>query len=65
VAREQGDVWSRLRVGLTHRRFDREGGDLVDTALADAVAAYGDTTLPDVVAARELMAAEGADVRPG
>ena len=65
VAREQGDVWSLLRVGLTHRRFDREGGDLVDTALADAVAAYGDTTLPDVVAARELMAAEGADVRPG
>jgi class 3 adenylate cyclase/tetratricopeptide (TPR) repeat protein len=64
VAREQGDVYSLLRVALTHRRrFDREGGELVEAALAEAVAAYGEeAAFPDLVAARELLAVEGADV---
>jgi class 3 adenylate cyclase/tetratricopeptide (TPR) repeat protein len=64
VAREQGDVHSLLRVALTHRRrFDREGGELVEAALAEAVAAYGEeAAFPDLVAARDLLAAEGADV---
>jgi class 3 adenylate cyclase/DNA-binding transcriptional ArsR family regulator len=67
VAREQQDVYSLLRVALTHRRlFDREGGEPIDAALADAVAAYGDETgFRDLVAARELVAAGGADVRLG
>jgi tetratricopeptide (TPR) repeat protein len=64
VAREQGDVYSLLRVALTHRRrFDREGGDLVEAALADAVAAYGEEArFPDLLAARDLVAMEDADV---
>jgi class 3 adenylate cyclase len=64
VAREQGDVYSLLRVALTHRRrFDRNGGKLVDAALAEAVAAYGrEAGFPDLAAARDLVAVEGADV---
>jgi class 3 adenylate cyclase/tetratricopeptide (TPR) repeat protein len=64
VAREQGDVYSLLRVALTHRRhFDREGGELVEAALAEAVAAYGEEArFPDLLTARDLMAMEGADV---
>jgi class 3 adenylate cyclase/tetratricopeptide (TPR) repeat protein len=64
VAREQGDVHSLLRVALAHRRrFGRDGGELVDAALAEAVAAYGeDAAFPELVAARDLLAAEGADV---
>jgi class 3 adenylate cyclase/tetratricopeptide (TPR) repeat protein len=67
VAREQGDVYSLLRVALTHRRrFGREGGELVDAALADAVAAYGqEAGFPDLLAARDLVAVEGADVSSG
>jgi class 3 adenylate cyclase/tetratricopeptide (TPR) repeat protein len=64
VAREQGDVYSLLRVALTHRRrFDRNGGELVGAALAEAVAAYGrEAGFPDLLAARDLAAVEGADV---
>ena len=64
VAREQGDVYSLLRVALTHRRrFDREGGELVEAALAEAMAAYGEEgAFPDLAAARDLLAVEGADV---
>jgi class 3 adenylate cyclase/tetratricopeptide (TPR) repeat protein len=64
VAREQGDVYSLLRVALTHRRrFDREGGELVEAAIADAVAAYGEEAgFPDLLAARDLVAVERADV---
>ena len=67
VAREQGDVYSLLRVALTHRRrFDREGGELVEAALAEAVAAYGEEArFPDLLAARDLLAMEGADVSSG
>jgi class 3 adenylate cyclase/tetratricopeptide (TPR) repeat protein len=67
VARTRGDVYSLLRAALTHRRwFDREGGELVGSALAGAVAAYGDMTeFPDLVKARKLVAAEGAHVRQG
>ena len=64
VAREQGDAYSLLRVALTHRRrFDREGGELVEAALAEAVAAYGhEAGFPDLLAARNLVAMEDADV---
>ena len=67
VAREQGDVHSLLRVALTYRRrFDREGGELVEAALAGAVAAYGGAAgFPDLLAARELVAVEGANVSSG
>jgi class 3 adenylate cyclase/tetratricopeptide (TPR) repeat protein len=67
LAEAEGDVYSRLRAALTHRRLlGRQGGDLIDTALADAVAAYGDATVfPDLAAARDLLAAEGAHVRQG
>ena len=67
VAREQGDVYSLLRVALTHRRrFNRDGGDLVEAALADAVTAYDrQAGFPDLLAARDLMAVEGADVSSG
>jgi class 3 adenylate cyclase len=67
VARGQGDVYSLLRTALTHRRwFDREGGDLIDTALDDAVAAYGGSAgFPDLLAARDLAAAEGSNVKQG
>jgi class 3 adenylate cyclase/tetratricopeptide (TPR) repeat protein len=64
VAREQGDVYSLLRVALTHRRrFGRNGGEPIDEALAEAVAAYGrEAGFPDLLAARDLVAVEGADV---
>ena len=67
VAREQGDVYSLLRVALTRRRrFDREGGELVEAALAGAAAAYGaEARFPDLLAARDLLAMEGADVTSG
>jgi len=67
VARGQGDVYSLLRTALTHRRwFGREGGDLIDTALDDAVAAYGGSAgFPDLLAARDLAAAEGSNVKQG
>ena len=66
VARAQGDVYSLLRAALTHRRLLGRDGDLVETALADAVRAYRDApAFPDLAAARELVGAGSADVRPG
>ncbi len=67
VARAQGAVYSSLRAALSHRRLlGVEGGDLVDTALAEAVAAYGDATgFPELSEARVLMTAEGRRVRLG
>jgi class 3 adenylate cyclase len=67
VARAQGAVYSLLRAALTHRRLlDTEGGDLIDTALAEAVAAYGDASgFPDLVEARSLIATESSRVRQG
>lgn len=65
VARAQGDVYSSLRAALSHRRlFGDDGGGLVDTALADAVAAYGDATeFPDLGTARRLVAAGSHQIR--
>jgi class 3 adenylate cyclase len=67
VARSQGAVYSSLRAALSHRRLlDTEPDDLVDTALAEAVAAYGDATeFPDLAEARRLMAAGSRRVRLG
>jgi class 3 adenylate cyclase len=67
VARAQGNIYAMLRAALAHRRaFPREGDELVDAALAEAVAAYGDVTaFPDLAAARELVAVGSTDVRLG
>jgi class 3 adenylate cyclase/tetratricopeptide (TPR) repeat protein len=67
VARAQGSVYSSLRAALSHHRLlDIQEDDLIDTALAEAVAAYGDETgFPDLVEARSLMASEGRRVRLG
>jgi class 3 adenylate cyclase/tetratricopeptide (TPR) repeat protein len=67
VARTQGAVYSLLRAALSHRRLlGVEGDHLVDTALAESVAAYGDATgFPDLEAARALLTLERRRVRPG
>jgi class 3 adenylate cyclase/tetratricopeptide (TPR) repeat protein len=64
VARAQGSTYSLLRAALSHRRFlATEGDDLVDIALAEAVAAYGDATgFPELAEARALTATEDGRV---
>jgi len=67
VARAQGAVYSSLRAALSHRQlFGVEQDDMVDTALAQAVTAYGDATgFPDLEEARALTTAESRRVRQG
>lgn len=59
VARAQGTAYSLLRAALSRRRLlDGAADDLADSALAEAVAAYADTTdFPELAEARELIAA--------
>jgi class 3 adenylate cyclase/tetratricopeptide (TPR) repeat protein/nucleoside-triphosphatase THEP1 len=58
VARAQGSAYSVLRAALSRRRLlDGGADDLTDSALAEAVAAYGDATdFPELAEARELIA---------
>jgi len=58
VARAQGSVYSVLRAALSRRRLlDGGADDLTDSALAEAVAVYGDATdFPELAEARELIA---------
>jgi hypothetical protein len=58
VARAQGSAYSVLRAALSRRRLLAGGADdLTDSALAEAVAAYGDATdFPELAEARELIA---------
>jgi len=58
VARAQGSVYSVLRAALSrHRLLDGGADDLTDSALAEAVAVYGDATdFPELAEARELIA---------
>jgi class 3 adenylate cyclase/tetratricopeptide (TPR) repeat protein len=58
VARAQGSAHSVLRAALSRRRLLVGGvDDLTDSALAEAVAAYGDATdFPELAEARELIA---------
>jgi class 3 adenylate cyclase/tetratricopeptide (TPR) repeat protein len=58
VARAQGTAYSVLRAALSRRRLlDGGADDLTDSALAEAVATYGDTTdFPELAEARELIA---------
>jgi len=67
VARAQGMVYSVLRAALSRRRLlDGGADDLTDSALAEAIAAYGDTTdFPELAEARELTAAGGPRVSLG
>jgi class 3 adenylate cyclase len=57
VARAQGAAYFALRAALSRRRLlDGSADDLADSALAEAVAAYGDTTdFPELADARELI----------
>jgi len=67
VARAQGSAYSVLRAALSRRRL-LDGGvdDLTDSALAEAVAAYGDATdFPELAEARELIATGSRRVNPG
>jgi tetratricopeptide (TPR) repeat protein len=65
VAREQGTAYSVLRAALSwHRLMGGGADDLADSALAEAVAAYADTTVfPQLAEARELIAAGSRRVR--
>jgi hypothetical protein len=56
-----------LRAALSRRRLlDGGADDLTDDALAEAVAAYGDTTgFPELAQARELIAIGSRRVRLG
>jgi class 3 adenylate cyclase len=67
VARAQGTAYSLLRAALSRRRLlDGGADDLADSALAEAVAAYGDTTdFPELREARELIATGSRRVRLG
>ena len=67
VARAQGTVYSVLRAALSRRRLLDGGADgLTDGALAEAVAAYADTTdFPELAQARELIAVGGPRVSRG
>jgi class 3 adenylate cyclase len=67
VARAQGTAYSLLRAALSRRRLlDGGADDLADSALAEAVAAYGDTTdFPELAEARELIAAGSRRVSLG
>jgi class 3 adenylate cyclase/tetratricopeptide (TPR) repeat protein len=65
VAREQGTAYSVLRAALSRcRLLDRGADDLADSALAEAVAAYADTTdFPQLAEARELIVTGSRHVR--
>jgi len=67
VARAQGSAYSVLRAALSRRRLLAGGADdLADSAIAEAVAAYGDTTdFPELAEARELIATGSRRVRLG
>jgi class 3 adenylate cyclase len=67
VARAQGTAYSVLRAALSRRRLLNSGADdLTDGALAEAVAAYGDTAgFPELAQARELIATGSRRVRLG
>jgi hypothetical protein len=67
VARAQGSAYSLLRAALSRRRLLVGGADdLTDSALAEAVAAYGDATdFPELAQARELIATGSRRVRLG
>jgi len=67
VARAQGSAYSVLRAALSRRRLLAGGvDDLTDSALAEAVAAYGDATdFPELAQARELIATGSRRVRLG
>lgn len=65
VARAQGTAYSVLRAALSRRRLLNGGtDDLTDGALAEAVAAYANTTdFPELAEARELIAMGSHRVR--
>jgi hypothetical protein len=65
VAREQGTAYSVLRAALSRcRLLDSGADDLADSALAEAVAAYADTTdFPQLAEARHLIATGSRRVR--
>jgi hypothetical protein len=65
VARAQGTAYSVLRAALSLRRLLNGGtDDLTDGALAEAVAAYADTTdFRELAEARELIATGSRRVR--
>ncbi len=65
VAREQGTAYSVLRAALSRcRLLDSGADDLADSALAEAVAAYTDTTdFPQLAEARQLIATGSRRVR--
>jgi len=67
VARAQGTAYSVLRAALSRRRLLNGGtDDLTDGALAEAVAAYGDTSgFPELAEARELITTGSRRVRLG
>jgi len=67
VARAQGTAYSMLRAALSRRRLlDGGANDLADSALAEAVTAYGGTTdFPELAEARKLIATEGRRVDLG
>jgi class 3 adenylate cyclase/tetratricopeptide (TPR) repeat protein len=67
VARAQGTAYFMLRAALSRRRLlDGGADDLTDDALAEAVAAYGDTSaFPELAQARELIATGSRRVRLG
>lgn len=67
VARAQGSAYSLLRAALSRCRLLIGGvDDLADSALAEAVAAYGDATeFPELAQARELIATGSRRVRLG
>jgi class 3 adenylate cyclase len=67
VARAQGSAYSVLRAALSRRRLlVGRVDDLTDSALAEAVSAYGDATdFPELAQARELIATGSRRVRLG
>ncbi|HEY2270294.1 MAG TPA: AAA family ATPase, partial [Streptosporangiaceae bacterium] len=67
VARAQGSAYSVLRAALSRRRLlVGRVDELTDSALAEAVSAYGDATdFPELAQARELIATGSRHVRLG
>jgi class 3 adenylate cyclase len=67
VARAQGTAYSVLRAALSrHRLLNGGPDDLTEGALAEAVAAYGDTYgFPELAQARELLATGSRRVKLG
>jgi class 3 adenylate cyclase/tetratricopeptide (TPR) repeat protein len=67
VGQAQGTAYSVLRAALSLRRLlDGGADDLADSALAEAVAAYGNATeFPELAQARELIATRSRRVRLG